>query len=425
MSGHRVFRRLQSVGLSLTFAVALAISLLSQEQPQERIFSQPKSVVDLAVRKLDTPLSGRLPTLAGFAISDHSLDAYKRGYYQANITVSGSASGGTLVRVTTKITAYYTDAAPSKSGYQTLRSNGRLESDILDQLADQLSGNKPTPSAAPHDQMPPAALPPAESVPSAPVPQKTDSAPIFSSSKDLAPETRSALQASIRRQPEDDPQLASEAKELSEIIRNQVHPANLIAIKKGATPVFSTPDINGKPLFYASEHDEFELLDFNVDWIHVRISGLSRGWIWRNSAEMPDNFAASDQPQATQAPHPFHITREETAPFPGDWAPLRGKIVKVITVQKTDEKTVDTTPEVKLEYTKALFDKNYNELSKATQELSGVVLIFDAADGGMVAATADSLKQWESGALTDSALWRKCFFDPPETFDVSASPATR
>jgi len=27
-------------------------------------------------------------------------------------------------------------------------------------------------------------------------------------------------------------------------------------------------------------------LDFNADWVHVRISGLFRGWIWRNRVEM-------------------------------------------------------------------------------------------------------------------------------------------
>ncbi len=48
-------------------------------------------------------------------------------------------------------------------------------------------------------------------------------------------------------------------------------------------------------------HDEFELLDFNADWVHVRISGLSRGWIWRNSVEMPEGIADTDT-TATIAP---------------------------------------------------------------------------------------------------------------------------
>ena len=41
----------------------------------------------------------------------------------------------------------------------------------------------------------------------------------------------------------------------------------------------ATPSLNAKAQFLASLHDEFELLDFDANWVHVRISGLSRGWI--------------------------------------------------------------------------------------------------------------------------------------------------
>jgi len=51
-------------------------------------------------------------------------------------------------------------------------------------------------------------------------------------------------------------------------------------------------------------------------------------------------------------------------------------------------------------------------------------VIFDAADGGMIAATTAALRQWVTGNLPDSALWHNCFFDPPETFDSSESPAS-
>jgi len=56
------------------------------------------------------------------------------------------------------------------------------------------------------------------------------------------------------------------------------------------------------------------------------------------------------------------------------------------------------------------------------QNLAGIVLIFDSADGGMIAVTVATLQQWRTGRLSDSALWRKCFFDPPEIFD-SARPS--
>jgi hypothetical protein len=163
------------------------------------------------------------------------------------------------------------------------------------------------------------------------------------------------------------------------------------------------------------------MLDFNRDWVHVRISGLSRGWIWRDSLEMPDNIP--DNPQASLGPPPaadlFQVSREETGPFPGDWQPLRGKNVKIISVQKLQESARDAGPLAKLEFAKFLLDKNYAELARNSKDLFGIVLIFDSADGGMVAATFASIERWKAGALSDAALWHQCFFDPPETFTVT------
>jgi hypothetical protein len=168
------------------------------------------------------------------------------------------------------------------------------------------------------------------------------------------------------------------------------------------------------------------MLDFNSDWVHVRISGLSRGWIWRTSVEMPDGIpdtaAATTAPLAPAADL-FHITREETALFPGDWEPLRGKSVKIISVQKVDDTAKDAGPRQRLEYAKFLLDKSYTDMSQKPQDLAGIVLIFDSADGGMVAATLATLQQWRAGKLSDSAFWHNCFFDPPEALDAPASAA--
>jgi hypothetical protein len=55
--------------------------------------------------------------------------------------------------------------------------------------------------------------------------------------------------------------------------------------------------------------------------------------------------------------------------------------------------------------------------------VAGIVLIFDSADGGMIAATLSTLQQWKAGALSDAALWHPFFFDPPETLGSSGSAA--
>jgi hypothetical protein len=181
-------------------------------------------------------------------------------------------------------------------------------------------------------------------------------------------------------------------------------------------------------LFLASRHDEFEMLDFNEDWVHVRVSGLSRGWIWRNSLEMPDGIpdtAAHSGPSPSAAADLFKVTREETAPFPGDWQPLRGKNVKILSVQKMDEAREEGGPQDKLEYAKFILDKTYAEMQGKPDPLAGVVLIFDSADGGMIAATVATLQQWKAGAISDAALWHNCFFDPPETFGSAGSSGTQ
>ena len=115
----------------------------------------------------------------------------------------------------------------------------------------------------------------------------------------------------------------------------------------------------------------------------------------------------------------FQVTREETAPFPGDWEPLRGRNVKIISVQKIQENEKNGGAQAKLEFAKSLLDKNYAELAGRSHELSGVVLIFDSVDGGMIAATLATVEAWRAGTLSDAALWHRCFFDPPETFSVS------
>jgi len=430
-------------------AVALALTIPSvsaQIGPAERVFPQSKATVEKALKTLTGSMSGHLPVLDGFAeTADHPLERYQRGFYQATAEVSATATGGSLVHIAVKVTAWYNDPVASHSGYQLLPSNGRLESDLLDQLADRLAKSEPvarganetSTSAAPiaavksSTARSSATTPDAEARKASPTPSVPDvKGPISSSmNQSLAEQERASRQ--IAEQPNADKRnntLQAEVESLEEILKNQGHPKNLVAVKKSGTPVVATPSLTAKPEFLASMHDEFEMLDFNRDWVHVRISGLSRGWIWRDSVEMPDGIPDTDIPTAAAqlpAADMFHVEREETAQFPGDWAPLRGKNVKIISVQKVDENSKDAGPKQRLEYAKSLLDKGYTELAQKPQEWAGMVVIFDSADGGMIAATSEMLQQWKAGTLTDSALWHKCFFDPPETFDTAGPAASQ
>jgi hypothetical protein len=440
------------------FSVALSFALFFCVQPGyaqgsglERSFPQSKAQVEKAVQEIQAAAAGRLPVLDGFATSaDHPLDRYRRGYYQSKIQVTAAPSGGSIVSISVLVTAWYTDPVATRSGYQTLTSNGRLEADVLDQLADQLAAKgqqvgasapvsvqpKPVPS---QKSSPAPALSAKAAVPASKTP--TASEPALSAPEPRLPDTNGGLSSSLAqtlaeqekagaagKKPDEDSSLRAEAESLEEILKNQAHPKNLVAVKKSGTPVVETASLSAKTLFLASSHDEFEMLDFNRDWVHVRISGLSRGWIWRNSLEMPDTVPDGDAPASavpgSVAADLFHVSREETAPFPGDWAPLRGKNVRIVSVEKINDKQ-SVGPQLRLEFAKSVLDKDYAEVAQKPQDLAGVVVIFDAVDGGMLAATLPTLQQWKAGKLSDAALWHQCFFDPPETFSATGASASQ
>jgi hypothetical protein len=216
--------------------------------------------------------------------------------------------------------------------------------------------------------------------------------------------------------------LEQQARGLEELVKNQSHPTNLVAVKQDQTPVLQDSSSDAKVLFLASAEDEFELLDTNPEWVHVRISGLSRGWLRRASVEMLDgseNIAEPTATLATNEPQPtksgslssalFSVSSEEEGSFPGEWAPLKGKNVKIVSIQQVVGTGRITSPQDKMRFAENLFKSESTGHSAA-----GLVLIFDAEDGGIVAATQNVLDQWKQGSLTEQALWKQCYLDPPE-----------
>jgi hypothetical protein len=438
-----VFR---ATGFSVLFC-GIALFLLpgagqAQIKPNERVFPQPKAAVEKAVKQLQSSSSGRLPVLDGFAVpGDRPLERFQRGYYQCEAQVSAAPSGGSLVHVSAKITAWYADPAGGKSGYQVLPSNGRLEADFLDQLEQALGSKSSSPVASPAVNSAP--LKPKDRpdlpTPTISAPMPSDSVPIVTSKKSAAsgesslklgtaPGGGQVADLVTQRVVADKrvEELTKEAKSLDEILRNQAHPNNLVAVKKSSTPVLMSPSEGAKVLFLATAEDEFEMLDVNASWVHVRISGLSRGWLRRASVEMPSAFAPDERPAeapsgsaaGNAAKQPYHVSGEQIASFPGTWVPLQGKTVKIVTVEKTSE-AGSVGPKVRLEFAKSLFEKAYDELAQASSSVAGVVVIFDSDDGGMVAATLPTLQQSKAGTLSDQALWHRCLLDPPEAFESS------
>jgi len=421
----RMFPRLL-IPCAIFFAANLATpeTTTAQAVPYAREYPKPPDEIDKALKDLQAYVGQKLPIVDGFvAAGDQRLDRYERAFYQFAIDVVPDAPTGTIVRVTAKITAWYADRDPAKSGYQVLPSNGRLELDLLDRLTEKFGG-KPS-SASPHGiQAPKPKLDLSRGLPGVPVSSVGSALPSSSAATSSAASSSDSEMSALRTKREAEEkhmqELHAELESLQDIQRHQAHPLNLVAVKKSATPVLAHPSDGAKLLFSASAGDEFEFLDAQGEWIHVQISGASRGYIRRSSLELPESIAArlktSDAGAAPEAHEPFRVASEITNTFPGDWAPLRGKSVRIYTVQPVSDDSKETGAKARLEFATGLFEKFSSSPVSSSPAVDGVVIIFDSSDGGIVGATISDVSQLAKGTLTRDAFWKLCYLDPPDAF---------
>jgi len=412
-----------SLGLLTLLSLTLSVLVFAQAVPYARTYAKSKEDVDLALKEMQAYSGQKLPTLDGFvANGDKPLDRYSNPFYQFSIDLVPDATNSTIVRLTAKITAWYADRDPSKSGYQILPSNGRLELDLLDRLEERFGGK---PNAAPHGQGSNPAIythGPAldlSGLPSKPFPSGS-STPLGISAAEMGGEEVAALHAKREAEEKRLQQLTSELQTLEQVRQNQAHPNNLVAVKKTGTPVLARASEQSHVLFMASAQDEFEFLDSEGDWIHVQISGVSRGYIRKSQLELPEFIAAglhkTDEARTKDDLQGFRVEREETGAFPGDWETLRGKQVKIYTIQPISQDPKAIGPHARLRYATSLLQKASLELAATTPAVAGFAIIFDAPDGGIVGATMESTSQLASGGITVDDFWKKAYSDPPDMF---------
>lgn len=402
--------------LALLFCVK---PVSAQDSRFERQFPNSKAEVDNALQGLQGSLKGRLPILEGFVEeTSEPLDHFERGFYDCVANVSSDAQGRTLVRFSAKITAWYAGSTAALSGYRVLQSSGRIETDLLDRLEELLS--KKTPASVPAAYA--VAPRPSPALPSAP----TRAALAQPPAEPVTTSTNEDLGSLRLRREEAEKKmkaLEGDVQNLEEILRNQAHPDNLAVIRKAGTPILAKP--GGAVLLSADAEDEFEVLGMEGSWIHVQISGVSRGWIQRAQLELPEGFAGNSQKEdasgATSAPS-FRVTREETHSFTGSWQELHGKTVRIIWVEPSAESSQTSPAEAKRRFAKTAFAEAYKKQSTAAQPPDGVVIVFDSADGGQVSATMSALAQWQSGKLSEDSFWKQCSIDPAELLQNVHSP---
>ena len=389
-----------------------------QTVPYARSYAKPKNEVEQALKELGAYSGQKLPTLEGFvAPPAKSLERYERGFYQLAIELLPGDEGATIVRLSAKVTAWYADRDVTKSGYEVLVSNGRLELDLLDRLQEKLTGKPVDPPATvnsnvqtPRPKLDLSGVPGASVAP--------PPAPVAAKTPDEAAALRTKRVIAEKRVQ----QLTEELKSLEEIKHSQAHQQNLVIVSNSATPVYAKAAEGSRVLFQAAVNDEFEFLDMEGEWVHVSISGDSRGYLRQSGVQLPESVAArlhasASGPEAKFAG--FRIEREEMSSFPGDWPGLKGKTVKIYTVQPLTENRKETGASVRLNYALVLFEKGWKESATVSPVPDGVVVIFDAADGGIAGATLADIQKVASGALSREAFWTQSYLDPPEAFHVA------
>ena len=427
--------RLRALWMLSALGTSIPRPATAQAVPYARTYAKSNEEVDKALKKMQAYAGQKLPTVEGFvANAEHPLDRYERPFYQFSIDLLPTASGTTVVRVTAKITAWYADRDPSKSAYEALPSNGRLELDLLDRLNEKL-GNQPSASASRPDVQPPKPkLDLSSSLSANPLASGKTSAPTASVSAGTAAdgpgsEEVTALRGKREAEEKRMRQLTTELQNLQEIQRNQAHPLNLVVVKKTGTPVRARPTAGSSVLFTATADDEFEFLDADGEWIHVQISPALRGYIRRDNLDLPEYVAARQKSPngapANAKPEAFRVEREETGVFPGKWEALREKPVKIYTVQRVLQDSQETGGTAKLNFAFSLFQKFSADATSSAPEVHGIVVIFDSADGGIIAATIAIIEQVRGGSLARDDFWKYCYLDPADAFRAAPKPSEK
>jgi hypothetical protein len=327
--------------LCLTLFCCLALS--AQDSVYERSFPVSVDEAKAAVQTVTATSRGRLPTLEGFVQqSDLPIERYEKGYYECAFQIS-AAAGGTVVRATAKITGWYNDPDAARSGYRILTSNGRLETDVLDRIGEVVVSKTPSVETA-KSILPPStnlrlSAPQPASGPliaaaaaSRPVVAPTPHVPVDQSFSVPPGATVESMKATRTEDERKSAELSNYIKNLEDIQHNQSHPNDLAAVKAPKTAVFAKPADNAQILMNADAHDEFPVLGVDGSWVHVQISGVSRGWIRRAQLEMPLGFSQADASSTQNTPGTagvFQVAKEETSSFSGSWAPLKGKPVRI------------------------------------------------------------------------------------------------
>ena len=361
-------------GLALA---ALCLAGAAWAQDVERQFPFPAATVQATLERLGAFTGSRLPSLDGFIEADNPQQAkLEHPYYEFKIEVTPEGEARSTVRVRAAVSGWYQDPDGARSGYKSVRSNGRLEKDLLDRLEAALN---------------------------APVRKAPMTAGEIAAIQKQAVEARgriTALEAQLRQlaEPTAPPQ------------------GRYVAVGQGGARVCRSRD-ESSALFEAMREDQFEVLDRQGAWLQVKLEGGHTGWVRSERVAPVTAWAELPAPGTRKAwDSGFVLQRETVATFSGEWPQLQGKDV-LYAWARPDESVLDVTPDAKLRFAMNLFQRRYRQALHAPETgAAGMVIIFMDPAGGVAAASFADIRNLADGKLTETAFLARCSLDPRSRF---------
>lgn len=405
--------RLLSILLTTTTLLSGALVAQTENAAVEQAYPYSTETVQKALQHIGGFGGGALPLLDGFVAADAGeLELYDRPYFQYRVHLRAMDANNTVVGVEAKISALRANQDPARSQYESLPSNGRLESDLHHRLQDALRGQALAPASQPDGGGANKSVPRVE-------PQIAQRSVLSQADLDaVLADRQSVREKSAAVQAQIDQLRAG---------RNAPPSASLLAsVKHSGVGVMSRQNFGGPVLFRAQTEDEFEVVQLESGWAQVRLSPGSMAYIQADELALPAGVAEKTpvppvaKVQTTSAPTQpdlgFSVSREDVNEFSGDWSRLKGKKVLFVYAQPRGLLSDMLNEDAKLGYAKRVFESRYRSLAKNNSDIEGVVVVFLGNRGGVAAATFPDIRQWIEGGLGDEAFVSRCSLDPSAEF---------
>jgi hypothetical protein len=356
----------------------MSVGAFAQNQVPARNFASSQTQVLQALQSLEAWKQAKLPTLDGFAnIDEQQAQQCSGAYYQLVIDVEPNPGGGTVVRPTAKINAACNGGDTAHSANQAIKSNGRIEADLLACLDDYLNGK---------------------------------------SASSVEESVLKELLAGLKAQRESLAQRRQELEKQLEIQREQQSAGGppLAFITHDGAKVVTRNKPSARVLITAHSEDEFPIVEEASDWLRIEVGPGQTGWLRRSDARPEVEQGAAQEPEPATQDESFVVSRELVIPFTGEWKALQGKNALFVFAGEKTALPDGAQSELRLRYALSTFAQRYRRSGAGTSNFSGIVVVFS---DGIAAATVSDIGRWVHGDVSKAAFLKRCSLDPLSAFN--------